>query len=39
MRSIYIVNKNYKYISPFNPDFEVKDLYEAYKIIKSFSKK
>lgn len=39
MRSIYIVNKNYKYISPFNPDFEVKNLYEAYEIIESFRKK
>ena len=37
MRSIYIVNKNYKYTSSFDPDFKVMNLYEAYEIIKSFS--
>ena len=35
MRSIYIVNKNYKYTSSFDPDFKVMNLYEAYEIIKS----
>jgi histidinol phosphatase-like enzyme len=35
MKTIYIENKNYVYGSKIKPDFYVKNLLEASKIIKS----
>jgi histidinol-phosphate phosphatase family protein len=36
MKTIYIKNDLYKYNSELKPDFEVNNLFEAYKIIEKF---
>ena len=35
IRSIYIENKNYPYVSSYKFDFKAENLFDAYKIIKS----